>query len=248
MAAIRHLSRAPITEALFDFRVTLPPEFQAEAFNTIRERIRERYPVVEEMRRFEARFEFQADKGPISTQSESGGLIGFRFRSEDGKDFAQFRRDGFTFNRLPEYTSWDQLCPEALRLWAFFVELAKPEKLDRLGVRYINSLKLPPQLRLQDVVEVIPPSFAGAPELLSSFLISESRHDPQTGYMVNIVEALQPNLAAEGATLILDIDLSKVAGLALDEARLRPALEEMHRLKNEIFFSAITERSAKEYE
>lgn len=248
MAAIRHLSRAPITEALFDFRVTLPPEFQSEAFSSVRERLRTEYPVVEEMRRFEARFEFRAGKGPIPTESKSGGLLGFRLKTEDGRNVAQFRRDGFTFNRLPEYTSWDELCPEALRLWAIFVEVAKPEKLDRLALRYINRLKLPPQLRLQDVVEVVPPSFAGAPQLISSFLISESRHDPQTGYMVNIVEALQPDLAADSLALILDIDLFKVSGLGLEEAKLRPVLEEMRKLKNEIFFNAITERSAKEYE
>jgi uncharacterized protein (TIGR04255 family) len=248
MAAIRHLSRAPITEALFDFRVTLPQEFQTEAITSVRERLKDKYPVVEDMRRFEAQFEFQPGKLPVPTSGETGGLLGYRFRSDDGRNFAQFRRDGFTYNRLPPYTNWDELCPEALRLWDLYVEVTKPEKLERLAVRYINRLLLPLQFDLADYVEVAPPYFPGAPPFLSSFLIRESRHDPQTGFMVNIVQAIDPTLAVGSSALILDIDVSKIGGLGLREAQIRPVLEQFHDLKNQIFFSAITERTATEYE
>src|SRR5438552_19016624 len=117
MAGIRHLSRAPITEALFDFRVTLGQEFQTELFLTIRDRFRDTYPMLDEIRAFEARFEFKGGEA-VPGQANVSGLQGYLFKSADGKNVAQFRRDGFTLNRLPEYTSWEELCPEALRLWS----------------------------------------------------------------------------------------------------------------------------------
>ena len=253
MAAIRHLSRAPITEALFDFRVTLPAEFQAETLSTVRERLKDKYPAVEEMRKFEAQFELKPGGSfPVATSGELGGLVGYRFQSEDGRNFAQFRRDGFTFNRLPPYTEWDELCPEALRLWDVYVEATQPSRLDRLAVRYINRITLPPSFNLTEYMEVTPPYFPGSPSTLAGFLIRETRHDPQTGVIVNIVQAVDPILGADNsansAALLLDIDVAQPGPLGLVDAEIRPVLEQFHRLKNQIFFSVITERTAKEYE
>lgn len=247
MAVERHLSRAPITEALFDFRVTLPTDFQVEKFRALQPGITDAYPLMQEIRRFEARFETQPNK-TVASEGDSGGIQGFFFKSPDGLNVAQFRRDGFTFNRLAPYTDWDGLCPEALRLWSMFVSVALPEKVDRLAVRYINRIKLPPNGNLNEFLEVLPPPFPGSPELLSSFVMRQARHDPKTGYMVNIAEALEPGLSGSDSILILDIDVSKVGGLRLDPSSLQPLLSEMRTIKNEVFFKAITDKTATEYE
>ena len=82
MAKLRHLAKAPITEALIDLRVKLPQDFQAEQFFGLKERLRGRYPMFQER---------PASKGPIEIkegkpipQAEDKGLHGFFFISEDG--------------------------------------------------------------------------------------------------------------------------------------------------------------------
>src|SRR5262249_12837098 len=99
MAPPRHLSNAPITEAIIDFRVKRSKDFGVEGFHAVRERLRESYPHIEEQHQYEGRIEFRTGK----SASTDRGVNGFLFRTEDKLNVAQFRRDGFTFNRLKPY-------------------------------------------------------------------------------------------------------------------------------------------------
>lgn len=244
MATIRHLSRPPITEALVDFRVSLPGAFKPESFAGVHEKIKDRYPSVDEMRRFEAQIQLEIGKS-VSAQQETSGLMGYRFQSSDGRDVAQFRADGFTYNRLEPYTSWDVVRPEALRLWQLFVETTQTTKVDRLALRYINRLNLPPRGNLEDHLEVTPPVFVGAPRLLGDFLLRVSSYDPDTGDRANVTSALQ---LAGGSTLILDLDVSNTGGVGVSIKEIDPVLDRLHTMKNEIFFGTITEQTAERYE
>src|SRR5881409_174705 len=119
MAAIRHLRNAPITEALIDFRAKLPAGFRPEGFRPAAEKLRQQLPIVEEMRSMEAVLEVK--QGAISTSETSRSeLRGYIFRSADGVNIAQFRTDGFTFNRLKPYTSWEEVFPRAFDLWGVY--------------------------------------------------------------------------------------------------------------------------------
>jgi uncharacterized protein (TIGR04255 family) len=247
MAEIRHLRNAPITEAIVDFRASLPADFKAEAFAQARDQLRESYPVVEEQRVFRAKFAFKEGK-PAHPDTESIGLQGYFFKSHDGRNIAQFRVDGFTYNRLAPYTSWGQILPEALRLWELYVTMAKPEGLSRLALRYINHIKVPAKGDLSKYLLVLPTYFPGAPRYLASFLVRTSSHDPETGYLANVTETLERSPDAADAVVILDIDVYTVRGLELGSDPLRVILQELRTIKNNIFFGSITEELAKTYE
>jgi uncharacterized protein (TIGR04255 family) len=247
LATQRYLSRAPLTEALVDFRVSLPPDFSVEVFSRLGDQLRDRYPHVDDIRSFEAVFEVKSGK-PVAAESKDFGLHGYRFRSDDGRDIAQFRRDGFTYNRLAQYTRWEHICPEALRLWDMYAQASGVDRIGRIALRYINRIKVPPQGRLNDFVTVAPPNFPGAPEVVSGFLVRESRHSPESGFMANIVEALEPGVGTGDSALILDIDVYSVGTFGVREEEIRPVLDTLRAMKNEIFFGAITERTATEHE
>jgi uncharacterized protein (TIGR04255 family) len=245
MAAIRHLARAPITEAIADFRVTLPGGFKAESFASLRDALHDKYPVVNERRLVEARFGMKEGK-TLPPAAEIKGLQGYFFQSEDGRNIGQFRVDGFTYNRLAPYTSWEEIRPEALRLWDLYLGIATPERLDRLALRYINRFKIPSTVDLSRYLEVLPPYFPGAPQYLASSLVKVSSHDPGTGYLANVTEAIESG--PENPVVILDIDAYTLSGLGLRSAELTPALARLHQIKNEIFFGSITEETARLYE
>ena len=129
MARIRHLEKAPITEALVDFRAAIPPDFAIDSLKSLRNTIGDRYPVVEEMRFVKA--EFELSKGLPERKDTDFGIRGYLFKGQDGQDVAQFRADGFTYNRLQPYTSWDAVLPEALGLWELFVQTVVPVSITR---------------------------------------------------------------------------------------------------------------------
>ncbi|MBI4503020.1 MAG: TIGR04255 family protein [Gemmatimonadetes bacterium] len=247
MATIRHLDKAPLNEAIVDLRAIPRPAFRPDAFNGLRERLRDAYPTVEERRFFEARFEFKAGKDVVP-ESKEMGIQGYFFKSVDGLSIAQFRIDGFTFNRLPPYTSWKDIKPEALRLWKLYCEVTNPEKLERVALRYINRMRVPPKGDLSAFLNVGVPRFPGSPEYVGEFLVRVSSHDPATGNQANVVLALQRPSGAPEADLILDIDVYRMSGLTVNDVDLVPMLDQLHSLKNEIFFGSITEETARLYE
>jgi len=248
MAISRHLNNAPITEALIDLRVRPPKSFQVEKLREPKKELRDHFPKLEELRRFEGGF--QIKRGEASMFSKDTGLSGFRFKSEDGLTVVQFRVDGFTFSRLKPYTSWDAIFPEAWRLWLDYVETAVPESVTRIAVRYINRLEVPlPFEEFSEYLEAPPALPPDVPQNVSSFLVKQVLHEPSSGIAVNFGQALEAGLAdSKHATIILDIDSYKVQEYEPQAQHLTEEFESLRRMKNLIFFNSITEKTARLFE
>jgi len=250
MAAIRHLERAPITEALVDFKVTLPGDFPAEKLGAVSDQLKSDYPNREEQNAFEAQFKLggKGAPGPTPVTTRALGLRGYFFKSNDRLNVAQFRRDGFTFNRLAPYTRWEDIRDEALRLWGLYREVAQPERLERVALRYINKLAVPPRGPLETYLSVTPPAIPGLPSHIGSFLMRLAAFDPETHYLSNVTLALEKDAAdAIRSLIILDIEAYTATGLGLSAHELMPILERLHVMKNEIFFGCITEEAARRH-
>jgi uncharacterized protein (TIGR04255 family) len=245
MAQRRHLENAPITEALVDFRVSLPKEFDAEVFADLKATLADRYPVAEKMRQSGTRIEVTAGKPAFA--SIPPRLLGYRFRSTDGLDLGQFRVNGFTYSRLAPYTAWAKLFPEAWRLWTIYVATVRPPFVSRVALRYINHLRLPIQQGddLERYLSALPPMPPGAPGGFSGFVSRINTFDPASGLSANVTQALE----GPGApTIILDIDVYKAGEFGIAEGALQPIFQALHSLKNDIFFGTITEETANYYE
>jgi len=248
MAIPRHLSNAPITEALIDLRVRPLKSLQVEKLREPKKEFREDFPKREELRRFEGGFQIQ--RGEAAMFSKDSGPAGFRFRSADDLNVVQLRIDGFTFSRLKPYTSWETIFPQAWRLWLGYVELATPESVTRIAVRYINRLELPlPFEEFSEYLEAPPSLPAEVPQKVSSFLVKQVLHESGSGISVNFGQAMEAGLAdSRHATMILDIDSYKVQEYEPQATQLTEEFERLRRMKNLIFFSSITEKTVRLFE
>src|SRR5258706_13074940 len=109
-----HLRKAPIWEAVIDLRVRLDSNFDLARLRNLQQQFQQQYPQVEEQSLIQQRFgEVGAPQAALEVQNLD--LIGFLFKSADGKNVLQFRKDAFSFNRLHPYTSWAEIFPEAGR-------------------------------------------------------------------------------------------------------------------------------------
>ena len=248
MAAIRHLSKAPITEAIIDFRATLPETYRVESLRAAGKKIQNDYPTIEEQRSFEGQFKINMKDGELlKPVSSRGGLRGFLFRSADRIRIAQFRIDGFTFNRLSPYSNWIDIRNEALRLWDVYRHVSAPDRLERIALRYLNRITIPPRGSLKTYLAVEPPRIPGVPSHLGSFLLRLGTFDPETHYVSNVTLALEHDADPTRSLIILDIEVYTTRGLGLLGEDLVPILERLHAMKNEIFFGTITEQTARMY-
>lgn len=248
MATGRHLARAPIAEAIWDFRVQLAPEKRSEELGQAAAELSNDYPTREEAWLVEGTFAFSSEAG--STVSSSARRSnGYFFRSRDGKQLAQFRLDGLTFNRLAPYTSWDELTPEAFRLWNIYRKIAAPQTLHRVAVRFINHIALPATTTdLDDLLTGVPRIPAELPQVMAGFISRVVVPLSMPNTHAAIVQAMAFPPAAPSNTILLDIDVFRAEELKPASDSLRPLFDEFRTFKNNAFFGSLTEQAVRLFE
>lgn len=244
----RHLEHAPITEALIDFRVQLAEGFSISEFEPVVARLAKEYPERGPIKTLRATVPIgETSPRPDVEQSEIGVLL----RAADGKALAQFRINGFTFNRLVPYTSWEDIFPETIRLWTEYVGVAKPIAVTRLAARYINRLKLPlPMKDLREYLTEPPRVPEGLPQTLKAYLTRLVVHDSMRDQSAIVTQSFEPNPTdAEQAIILLDIDAFKDVHVKPSESvEIHRVLAALHEFKNEIFFGSITQKASELFE
>lgn len=244
MPESKHLRNAPITEALFDFRVKARKGFHPEAFAALQAQISGRFPQMDEHHR--QQMTFGANQEPVIKDPV---LHGYFFKTSDEKTIAQFRIDGFTLNKLRPYSSWEVLFPQAMELWRLYVSIAEPEVITRLAVRYINRIPLPSgEITLQTYLTAAPAVPQGLPQSLSHFFTRLTIREPKTSLSANIQQTLEVLEPGMSPTILLDIDVYKESEFEIDDPAIEETFSQMRVFKNSIFFKSITDEALRQFE
>jgi len=248
MPTPRHLKNAPITEAILDFRVKARSDLRPVDFTAVKDRLSNRLPKVEEMRGLKTIIQVEKGQGQPPVVQDVGPQ-GYWFKSQDEKVIAQFRIDGFTLNRLRPYTSWEDIFPQAMELWRFYLEVAKPLAVIRLAVRYINHVPLPLGAgKFENYLRAAPVIPSELPQYVNSFLTRVTIHNPEVGVSAHVTQALQPISDAHGLTVILDIDAYKEADWLPRDPAIEDTFIQLRRFKNLIFFNSLTDQTLGQFE
>lgn len=156
MQGQRHYTKTPITEAVIDLRVTLPEEFAVDKLADIHPYVKDKFPTVESFYKGMGALAFTPGS-PIQVDT-SEQQIGFWFRSEDKLRTFQATLEGFSFNRLAPYKSWEEFSSDAKTLWEIYKEICRPKCVTRAALRYINQLNIPVNrlVELKDYLRTVP--------------------------------------------------------------------------------------------
>ena len=248
VATPRRLARAPITEALIDIRAVAQVGSVEDAMKTIPDLLKAKYPLVEERRASEAQFALEPGKPPRAT-SRDLGLHGLWVRSQDQREVAQFRTDGFTYSRLSPYNSWEEILPRSLELWKIFVQILKPEIVTRLAVRYINHLPLPEgRVELDDLILTAPRLPQGVPDELGQFSTRVLLAHPEKKLHAIVTQSIETGVRSTSPTLLLDIDSFKMGDFGVAAENISPHLEALRGYKNDLFFGSLTDSFVASFE
>jgi uncharacterized protein (TIGR04255 family) len=241
--AREHLQKAPIVEAVIDFRVVPQEQVSAETFADLRNSIGENYTRESSIQSIETRFGVVQGTPLKPWQMQTD--LGYRYKTKT--EIAQFRVDGFTFSKIAPYTTWGEISSEALRLWKAYVEVAKPRQVSRVAVRYINRMLLPNVKDLGEYLEAPPKLPAPIPQMVREFLTRVYVRDDKRNAAAVILQALEPRIDPDAISLLLDIDAFRELSESPDEPGLLSVFESLRELKNEIFFASITEKTVEIY-
>jgi uncharacterized protein (TIGR04255 family) len=240
-----HLPNAPIVEAVIDIRGRAETPWEEAVIQATLRTELPGYNQLDSQRQFRYNFGMGPGQEPQHALHDLGWR-GLRLQSQDKLHMAQFNRDGFVFSRLYPYASWDQLIDEGMRLWSIHREIARLTEVQRLGLRFINRILLPPKyVDLEDYLRVPPKAPDGLDLPFRGFFHNETLAVTGYPYAINIVRTIQgpqpPDHDRVG--IILDNDVFTVEPFAFQQETLERRLAEMRWLKNKAFFGTITEKA-----
>jgi uncharacterized protein (TIGR04255 family) len=250
MLESQQLRRAPITEAVIDLRVDPRPDITVDSLILALEQNNNLgYTKKGLVISGEFGFSLAVQEGAKPVAAGRTTTLGVRLHSPDEKYVAQLSIEGFTLSRLQPYESWENLVLEAQRLWTGYLSCHRTRRITRAGTRYINNLQLPPTPNLERYLALQPalPAGQGLPELMSSFLQRFVLLDSPTGATVIITQALDVASLERPLPVILDIDAFRGTEFLPGSREVWDYLEQLRRLKNQVFFGCLTEKAIELY-
>jgi uncharacterized protein (TIGR04255 family) len=240
----RHYEKTPITEAIIDLRVTLSEEITVDKLADIHVYIKDKFPTVEAF--YKGIGAFAYTPGSSMQVDTSERQIGFWFRSEDKLRTFQATLEGFSFNRLAPYDSWEEFSGEAKNLWEVYKQVCRPVRVTRAAVRYINQINIPANesVELKDYLSIVPEISPKLPEqTLQTYIMQLQIPQRDLNCMLIINEALvQPTIPGV-LSVILDLDLFRQQIWDSDDEDIWQFLEKLRHRKNEVFEASITDKT-----
>lgn len=234
--------KAPITEALLDMRAKLPTGVDLARLATFQDAVKDLYPTKRERTSWQSSFQLKPGEPPEIVHP-SGGPDGYLFTSRDGKQIVQARLDGFTFNRLKPYDEWKSFRDEARQQWERYVEIAAPEIVSRVALRYINRIEIPMPLKdFREYVLTGPEIAPKIPQGLAGFFMRLVIPDEKSKSMAIVTQTME-DPTAQVLPLILDIDVFREAPFDVRRNDMWEVFEQLRKYKNEIFFNSITDKT-----
>lgn len=247
MPQVRPLKNPPITEGLVDLRVDTC-NFSRDKLGGIAEKVKGQYPISRQQHQFQTRLE-STGGGIPETETRDLGLRGGQFFTEDRLQIVQFRSDGFTLNRLSPYSGWENVFPEAMKLWRLFVDEFEPETVKRLTVRYINHIPLQGlRVDLGDYLRAPVPVPQELNHGLTSLLTSVVLADPDSQCSVKITQALEPPHPGSNLALLLDIEAWRDGDWEVGDPGVERAFADLRDLKNNAFFHSLQDTVIERFE
>lgn len=239
-----HYSQAPITEAIIDIKVAFPEDFSVDTFANIEHYMGERFPVKEPVYHSTGSIVFQPGSPvEVNTNQQPFGLL---FRSQDKLRVFQATFNGFTFNRLAPYESWEEFSSDARYLWQIYKEVSTPLHITRVSLRYINQINIPFEsgIDLKEYFNTLPEVTSGLPgKVLSSYFMQVQIPQDDIDCMLVINEALVPPANASNVSVILDFDLYRQHIWQNDDEDIWLFLEKLRHRKNLAFEKSITDKT-----
>jgi uncharacterized protein (TIGR04255 family) len=248
MAIQGQLRNPPIKEALVDIRVPLLENFDQAMLAPLWPQLRDRYEHLEVRNSYKTDIKPKIGEVP-GVATRDMGFHALVLRSTDGSWIAQFRRDGITVSQLAAYGSADDLFREAMALWTLYLDLVHPDRVVRIALRYINRLTLSyeggePLERFLNAPVTAP---EGAPQTVMEFLTrTVLQVEPAEQTFAIVTQRLEAE-STEGTPLVLDIDVIRTGEFEPTAAAMLPVVQRLRVVKNDLFFSYLTDEAIERY-
>jgi len=250
MAKQRHLTNAPLAEALLDIQVIQKQGLTVSDLGPMESALEGKYKRrgVKRQGGFQVNLDMQSESSEGIAKTRSSP-IGYMYSDLSEKKLLQVSLGAFTQNVLKPYSSFEDLVAEAKENWARYVEVTRPIAISRVALRYINDLRLPATGEpFEDFLTASPMVPSELPQTVSDFASRVTIDNHRLGMKAIVNQLFQGVIDDRGIQVILDIDAISEGQLDASDARLWDCVAQLRQFKNDIFFSFVTDRLLERYQ
>lgn|GEM_PF-3967343 len=230
-----HLANAPIVEAIIDVEFSNLEQISWDSMGHLAEVLSSGYP--DRTARTMQSLTALLPASEMETGRFPGAPNSLLLRSEDLKRAIQLRHDGVSFHQFQPYEDWGNFSHVAIRDWTTCQAVLGLHNLNTLTVSFLNRFHVRADTSLGTWLQIYP----ALPEELETghlqTLMSTSLTLPEgRGHLTLFVEPIDER--AHVVTLECRAESSEPSIPA--SADLRSHLEGLRRIKNQLFFAAVT--------
>jgi len=158
----------PLIEALCEFYfepsqpwdLTIPGLFYRE--------VRSEFPKRHQFSPFQVDFEVEGQGQVI--QNIGGSADRMQFMREDERALIQIGPNLLVVNHLKPYSDWETFEGMIARALKVYRQVADPQAINRVGLRYINRLDIPePQVEIEDYLLAVPTVPSAVPQIFGNW-------------------------------------------------------------------------------
>jgi uncharacterized protein (TIGR04255 family) len=235
----RYYSKAPITEAIIDFKVVLSSDTALQDLRRLFPEIAADYPHQEDFLLLKSQVTAGVSVGASANQT----LVGYVYSSDDRKQILNTGLSRFTFSRLAPYDRWETFRDEAKRLWGIYCQMVRVESVNRVAVRYVNRIDIPLPLNdFKDFLRTVPEVSPDLPQGLSGYFMQLQIPQPDIEAMAVINQAIMPPQVPDCVSVIIDIDIFQEHVMFSDDT-FWESLELLHTKLDVVFEACITDKT-----
>jgi uncharacterized protein (TIGR04255 family) len=233
------LKSPPIVEAVLDIECDFAPGSSfVELENAAAARFCDCYPKSRKQSKIEPNSANPVGEGVPSVSA-------YLFLQDDEKQLVQLRENGYAFNRLAPYDSFDDYLPEIRRTWDIYFELAAPILIRVVKLRYINRIVLPfvsPNLDLDTYFNVGPRMPGEERYSVAGFLNLNQLIEKETGHRITTVLAAEQWEGNKLPVLFDNTVFARIDAPPSDWQSLEATIQSLRKLKNRVFADTLTEK------
>lgn len=234
-----HLPKAPIIQAILEILVEPVPGKTINSLHDIHSSIKENYP--REVKQFQSRLSFNpAIETTVSAETKHEGFL---FSSENNLKSFIASLSQFAYIQSSQYTNWEDFISEAKTLWNTYRNTIKTSRIRRLSVRYINQINVEmPVTDIADYFLTYPFLSPKLPQVLEHFFLRYTIPYVDKNITANIAQSIGM-IENNHVPFLFDIDVLHTEPIEYNEESMWQKFDELRDLKNEIFFSSLTDKT-----
>ncbi|RJO63687.1 MAG: TIGR04255 family protein [Myxococcales bacterium] len=250
MVERRRYKNPPIEEALCEFRFAPGQEWDLTMPGKLHNLMLEAYPGKPRQKNVvEATLAAGQDKTPDNITLK-GGVERVQLLTMDGTRIVGVGKDVLSIHMLrpyqsleaPEKGGWDEFYPRISSALKAYWDVAVPQGVQRIGIRFINKIVIPKRpMNVESYFNYVPPSSDGLPNEMSSlFFRSEYAYPDRVKLVLTYGSTDAPD---DSSAFLLDLDVILEAKEPLDQTTALEKANELRERERNAFEGFITDAS-----